>query len=55
MDYSLGGKTSVAGVAVLPFTGGNTVLLFAAAGMVAAGLVVLIASAIVSRRNRAEA
>lgn len=53
-DYGKGaGITSVAGVAVLPFTGSNTVLLYAAAGLVAAGLVVLIASAIVARRNRA--
>lgn len=53
MDYGRGaGVTTVSGVAVLPFTGSNTVLLVAAASMVAAGLVVLIASAIVARRGR---
>lgn len=53
MDYGKGaGVTTVSGVAVLPFTGSNEVLLVAAAGMVSAGLVVLIVSAIISRRSR---
>lgn len=52
MDYGKGAGATVSGVAVLPFTGNNTALLVAAAGMVAAGLVVLIASAVVARRSR---
>ncbi|MDN5275670.1 MAG: hypothetical protein JWN33_319 [Candidatus Saccharibacteria bacterium] len=50
--YGKGATPSVAGVAVLPFTGGNEVLLTVAASLIALGVVVFVASLIMGRKSR---
>lgn len=49
------GKTApVAGVTLLPATGNNRPLFFLAAGLIVAGVAILIASSIAARKNRAQ-
>lgn len=52
MNYGKGATPSVAGVAVLPFTGNNTILFTVAAGLIAVGAAVFTVSYVMARKNR---
>ena len=52
MNYGKGAVPSAAGVAVLPFTGNNTVLFIVAASLIALGVAVFGVSLVLARKNR---
>ncbi len=52
MQYGKGAGPSVAGIAVLPFTGSNDSLFIVAASLIGLGLAVFAASLILARKNR---
>lgn len=53
MNYGMGAAPSVAGVAILPATGNNTILFAIAVGLIAVGMVVFVTSLILARKSRA--
>ena len=52
MNYGKGATPSVAGVALLPFTGNNNVLFIVAASLIAVGVAVFAVSLVLARKNR---
>jgi len=52
MQYGKGAAPSVAGIAVLPFTGNNDALFIVAASLIGLGLVVFGVSLALARKNR---
>ena len=52
MNYGKGATSSVTGVALLPFTGNNTILFMVAAGLITLGAIVLVVSLLMARKNR---
>ncbi len=55
MNYGKGAAPTVAGVAILPATGNNSVLFFVAAGCIAVGVVVFAISVVLSRKAHTSA
>lgn len=51
MNYGKGAGSSLTGVAVLPFTGDNTLLFIAAASLIAVGVAVFTVSLVMARKN----
>jgi len=51
MEYGKGAVPSLAGVAVLPFTGNNSILLILAASLIVLGLGVFIVSLVLARKS----
>lgn len=51
MEYGKGAVPSLAGVAVLPFTGNNSLLLILAASLIVLGIGVFTASVLLARKN----
>ena len=52
MLYGKGATPSVAGVAILPFTGNNDILFIVAASLIGLGLTVFGVSLVLARKNR---
>jgi hypothetical protein len=52
MNYGKGATPSVAGVALLPFTGNNGILFIVAASLIAIGVAVFAVSLILAHKNR---
>lgn len=52
MNYGKGATPSIAGVALLPFTGNNNVLFIVAASLIAVGVAVFAVSLVLARKNR---
>jgi uncharacterized membrane protein len=52
MEYGKGAVPGVAGVAVLPFTGSNNVLLILAASLIVLGTIIFVVSIVLARKNR---
>lgn len=52
MNYGKGAAPSVAGVALLPFTGNNGILFIVAASLIAVGVAVFAVSLVLARKNR---
>jgi len=52
MGYGKGAVPGIAGVAILPFTGGSNLLLILAAGLIVLGTSVFVVSVILARKNR---
>lgn len=52
MLYGKGATPSVAGIAILPFTGNNGILFIIAASLIALGVIVFGVSLAVARKNR---
>lgn len=52
MNYGKGATPSVAGVAILPFTGNNDILFIVAAGLIGLGIAVFAVSLVLARKNR---
>jgi len=55
MNYGKGATPSVAGVAILPFTGNNDVLFIIAASLIALGVAVFVVSLVLARKSQASA
>jgi hypothetical protein len=52
MNYGKGAAPSVAGVALLPFTGNNNILFIVAASLIAVGAAVFTVSLVLARKSR---
>jgi hypothetical protein len=52
MNYGTGATPSIAGVALLPFTGNNDTLFIVAISLIALGVAVFIVSLVLARKNR---
>ncbi|HMH70445.1 MAG TPA: hypothetical protein VK502_03520 [Candidatus Saccharimonadales bacterium] len=52
MNYGKGAAPSVAGVALLPFTGDNGILFIIAASLIALGVAVFVVSLVLARKSR---
>jgi hypothetical protein len=52
MNYGKGAAPSVAGVALLPFTGNNGILFIVAASLIAVGVAVFAVSLVLARKSR---
>jgi hypothetical protein len=53
MTYGKGAASGVTGVALLPFTGSNSALIYVAAGFIALGVATLLVSVVLARKNSA--
>lgn len=51
MNYGKGATPGVAGIAILPFTGNNDVILTIAASLIALGVIVFTISLLLARKN----
>lgn len=52
MNYGKGAAPSIAGVALLPFTGNNDILFVVAASLIALGVAVFVVSLVLARKSR---
>jgi hypothetical protein len=52
MNYGKGAAPSIAGVALLPFTGNNGILFIVAASLIALGVAVFAVSLVLARKSR---
>jgi hypothetical protein len=52
MEYGKGAVPSVAGVAILPFTGNNSFLLILAASLIVLGMSVFVVSVVLARKRQ---
>jgi len=52
MNYGQGAAPSIAGVALLPFTGNNDILFIVATSLIVLGVAVFVVSLVLARKNR---
>lgn len=55
MNYGKGATPSVAGIAMLPSTGDNSVLFIIAVGLIALGVAIFVVSLVMARKNAKQA